>query len=115
MESQQYLSVFDTGLLEQALLHFIYKDNLSEEELSFSGSSFQSSVAETLVAKLLAAADRYDLPRLRLICESVLCKDISVDSVAMILALAERHHAVDLKFICLKFAAENLLGKSSVG
>lgn len=64
------------------------------------------------MAKLLAAADRYCLPRLKLICESVLCKDITVDSVAGILALAERHHAVDLKFVCLKFAAENLVGKS---
>lgn len=63
------------------------------------------------MAKLLAAADRYRLPRLRLICESALCKDISADSVAMILALAERHHAMDLKSVCLKFAAENLVGK----
>lgn len=63
------------------------------------------------MAKLLAAADRYSLPRLRLICESVLCNDISVDSVARILALAEQHRAADLKSVCLRFAAENLVGK----
>lgn len=94
----------------KALLHFIYKDTLVEdEELSLSSTSCISSISDTLVAKLLAAADKYDLPRLRLMCESVLCKDISVNSVAKILALADCYHAMDLKSVCLKFAAENLV------
>ncbi|KAJ9131861.1 hypothetical protein P3X46_034768 [Hevea brasiliensis] len=94
----------------KALLHFIYKDTLIEdEELSVSASSCMSSIYDTLVARLLAAADKYNLPRLRLMCESVLCKDISVTSVAKILALADRYHAMDLKSVCLKFAAENLV------
>lgn len=76
-----------------------------------SSSSVMPSSSERLAAKLLAAADKYELPRLRLLCESVLCKDISVSSVANILALADRYHAADLKSVCLKFAAENLLGK----
>ncbi|KAE8699229.1 BTB/POZ and MATH domain-containing protein 4 [Hibiscus syriacus] len=94
----------------KALLHFIYRDSLVEvEELSGTSSSCMSSVPDALTAKLLEAADKYDLPRLRLICESVLCKEISVNSVANILALADRHHAMDLKAVCLKFAAENLV------
>ncbi|XP_024447297.1 BTB/POZ and MATH domain-containing protein 4 isoform X2 [Populus trichocarpa] len=94
----------------KALLHFIYKDDLIEdEELSASSSTSVISVFDTLTAKLLEAADRYDLPRLRLMCEAVLCKDISVSSVAKILALADRYHAMDLKSVCLKFSAENLL------
>lgn len=94
----------------KALLHFIYKDTLVEdEELSVSSSSCMSTISDTLVAKLLAAADKYNLPRLRLMCESVLCKDISVNSVAKILALADHYHAMDLKSVCLKFAAENLV------
>lgn len=68
------------------------------------------SLADTFAAKLLAASEKYSLPRLRLMCESVLCTDISVDSVANILALADRYHASDLKSVCLKFAAENLVG-----
>ncbi|GLT95405.1 hypothetical protein SLE2022_130880 [Rubroshorea leprosula] len=94
----------------KALLHFIYKDTLIEDE-GFLGtsSSCGSSVSDTLPSKLLAAADKYDLPRLRLMCESVLCKDISVNSVANILALADRYHAMELKSVCLKFAAENLV------
>ncbi|XP_062111818.1 BTB/POZ and MATH domain-containing protein 4-like isoform X2 [Humulus lupulus] len=95
----------------KGLLHFIYRDTLMEdvESLDSSSSSMPSS-SGTLAAKLLAAADKYGLPRLRLMCESVLCKDISVRSVANILALADRYNATDLKSLCLKFAAENLLG-----
>ncbi|KAA3473249.1 BTB/POZ and MATH domain-containing 4-like protein [Gossypium australe] len=94
----------------KALLHFIYRDSLiDDEEFVGTSSSSMPSVSDALAAKLLAAADKYDLPRLRLMCESVLCKDISVNSVANILALADRHHAMDLKSVCLKFAAENLV------
>ncbi|TYJ11132.1 hypothetical protein E1A91_A11G253800v1 [Gossypium mustelinum] len=94
----------------KALLHFIYRDSLiDDEEFGGTSSSSMPSVSDALAAKLLAAADKYDLPRLRLMCESVLCKDISVNSVANILALADRHHAMDLKSVCLKFAAENLV------
>ncbi|CAJ2672016.1 unnamed protein product [Trifolium pratense] len=94
----------------KALLHFIYKDTLIEDEEFFmSRSSFLSSISETFAAKLLAAAEKYDLPRLKLMCESVLCKEISIDSVAYILALADRYHATELKSICLQFSAENLV------
>lgn len=96
---------------EQALLHFIYTDNLIEdEEFSVTSSSCMPSLSDKLAAKLLAAADKYGLARLALMCESVLCKDISVNSVANILALADRFSAMDLKSVCLKFAAENLVG-----
>ncbi|GMI79028.1 BTB-POZ and MATH domain 4, BTB-POZ AND MATH DOMAIN 4 [Hibiscus trionum] len=94
----------------KALLHFIYRDNLiDDEEFVGTSSSCTPFASDALAGKLLAAADKYDLPRLRLMCESVLCKDISVNSVANILALADRHHAMDLKAVCLKFAAENLV------
>ena len=99
-------------IVEQALLHFIYRDALLEdEELFVSRSSFFPLISETFAAKLLAAAEKYNLPRLKLMCESVLCKDISIDSVAYILALADRYHATELKSVCLKFSAENLVGE----
>ncbi|KAI9121046.1 hypothetical protein K1719_008079 [Acacia pycnantha] len=95
----------------KALLHFIYKDTLiDDEELFMSQSSvLPLLVSNTFAAKLLAAAEKYDLPRLKLMCESVLCKDISVDSVSYMLALADHYHATELKSICLKFSAENLV------
>ncbi|THG04372.1 hypothetical protein TEA_025709 [Camellia sinensis var. sinensis] len=89
----------------KAILHFIYRDALMEDELVASSSS---SVSETLTTKLLAAADKYDLGRLRRMCESHLCKDISVNSAARTLALADCFHATELKAVCLRFAAENL-------
>ncbi|KAF9595720.1 hypothetical protein IFM89_003462 [Coptis chinensis] len=93
----------------KAMLHFIYRDSLMEDSgLVASSSSSASSTSDTLAASLLAAADKYGLDRLRLMCESYLCKDISVNSVAKTLALADRHHAMELKSVCLKFAAENL-------
>uniref|UniRef100_A0A5B7B2U3 Putative BTB/POZ and MATH domain-containing protein 4-like n=1 Tax=Davidia involucrata TaxID=16924 RepID=A0A5B7B2U3_DAVIN len=92
----------------KAMLHFIYRDALIDDELVASSSSCLSSVSDTLTAKLLAAADEYDLGRLRRMCESHLCKDISVNSVAKTLALADCYHATELKAVCLRFAAENL-------
>ncbi|XP_060197084.1 BTB/POZ and MATH domain-containing protein 4 [Lycium barbarum] len=91
----------------KAMLHFIYRDSLEEEELEDTSSS-STPVTDTLTAKLLSAADRYDLTRLRRVCESHLCKDISVNSVSRTLALADRYHATELKAVCLRFAAENL-------
>lgn len=92
----------------KAMLHFVYRDTLDEDEIIASSSGSSPLVTDTLTAKLLAAADRYDLGRLRQMCESHLCKDISVNSVAHTLALADRYHASELKAICLKFVAENL-------
>ncbi|CAL5076692.1 unnamed protein product [Urochloa decumbens] len=91
----------------KAMLHFIYRDTLVDE-YELGASSSDGSVFDTLTAKLLAAADKYDLGRLRSLCESYLCKGITVASVASTLALAERHHAMELKAVCLKFSAENL-------
>ncbi|KAG4938165.1 hypothetical protein AAZX31_16G034400 [Glycine max] len=93
----------------KALLHYIYRDTLIEdEELFMLHSSLLPSLSESFPAKLLAAAEKYELPRLKLMCESVLCKDISIDSVAYILPLADRYRATELKSICLKFSAQNL-------
>lgn len=92
----------------KAMLHFIYRDSLIEEELPVSSAVSTPSINEALPAKLLAAADKYGLARLRVVCESSLCRDISVNSVAKILALADHYHALDLKAVCLKFSAENL-------
>ncbi|KAH0715726.1 hypothetical protein KY284_008631 [Solanum tuberosum] len=92
----------------KAMLHFIYKDALVEEELEATRTSTTPCISDTLTAKLLSAADRYDLTRLRRLCESHLCKDISINSVAQILALADRYHAAELKSVCLSFSAENL-------
>ncbi|KAM1042102.1 hypothetical protein ACFX2I_031149 [Malus domestica] len=94
----------------KALLHFIYWDSLPDmEELT----GINSNGASTLMAQhLLAAADRYGLDRLRLMCEANLCQDVAINNVATTLALAEQHHCSQLKPVCLRFIANpgNLLG-----
>lgn len=78
-------------------------------------TGFNSKWASTLMSQhLLAAADRYGLDRLRLLCETNLCKDVAINTVATTLALAEQHHCFQLKAVCLEFVAmpENLRGKS---
>ena len=94
----------------QALLHFMYWDLLPDmQELT----GMNSKWATTLMAQhLLAAADRYALERLRLMCEASLCGDVAINTVATTLALAEQHHCFQLKAVCLKFIAtsENLRG-----
>ncbi|KAI5081973.1 hypothetical protein GOP47_0001716 [Adiantum capillus-veneris] len=92
----------------QALLHFIYRDNLPDS-IEMTNASPTSCKVDTMMAQhLLAAADRFCLDRLRLVCESRLCKEVTVENVATTLALAEQHHALQLKLVCLKFVAANL-------
>lgn len=92
----------------KALLHFMYWDMLPDmEELT----GLNSKWASTLMSQhLLAAADRYGLDRLRLLCEANLCQEIAINTIATTLALAEQHHCFQLKSVCLKFVAmpENL-------
>ena len=69
-------------------------------------AGLNSKWASTLMAQhLLAAADRYGLERLRLLCESKLCEGVAINTVATTLALAEQHHCFQLKTVCLKFVA----------
>lgn len=104
------LSHMDHYLFFQAMLLFIYTDKLPDvDEVESTGTMCSSTV---MVQHLLAAADLYNLDRLKLLCESELCKAINIDTVATILALAEQHHCPQLKGSCLKFTAnpENLGG-----
>ncbi|KAL9258032.1 BTB/POZ and MATH domain-containing protein [Drosera capensis] len=93
----------------KAILHFIYSDNLLEGvDFDPSSADCDLPITESLIVKVLEASDKYGLTRLKRLCESCLCKAVSVNSVCKVLALADSHHATELKSICLKFAAENL-------
>ncbi|KAJ6983055.1 hypothetical protein NC653_026006 [Populus alba x Populus x berolinensis] len=99
-------------LIFKAMLLFIYTDKLPDvHEITGSTSMCTST---NMVQHLLAVSDLYNLDRLKLLCESKLCEELSAETVAITLALAEQHQCVQLKAICLKFAAnpENLGGHS---
>ena len=55
---------------------------------------------------LLVAADRYEVKRLKLMCEGKLCEYIVVDTAATILTLAEQHHCHGLKKACFHFLSD---------
>eukprot|EP00262_Sarcandra_glabra_P018401 TRINITY_DN658_c0_g1_i1.p1 TRINITY_DN658_c0_g1~~TRINITY_DN658_c0_g1_i1.p1 ORF type:complete len:355 (+),score=35.26 TRINITY_DN658_c0_g1_i1:212-1276(+) len=87
----------------KAMLLFMYSDVLPDlRELT---GSISLCTSTSMVQHLLAAADRYGLDRLKLLCEAKLCEEITADTVATTLALAEQHHCSQLKSVCLKYAA----------
>ncbi|XBI42235.1 hypothetical protein VPH35_126592 [Triticum aestivum] len=69
-----------------------------------------ATVFKAMLQHLLVAADRYNLPRLRAMCEKKLCEHIDVSTVTTILGLAEQHGCDGLKKACCKFlrCADNL-------
>ncbi|XP_051143126.1 BTB/POZ and MATH domain-containing protein 3 isoform X3 [Andrographis paniculata] len=91
----------------KALLQFIYSDELPDRHESIGSDS------AIMMQQLLAAADRFGLERLKQLCEAKLCEEVSAETVATTLSLAEQHHSPQLKAICLKFAATNLGGACS--
>ncbi|XP_047083775.1 BTB/POZ and MATH domain-containing protein 2-like [Lolium rigidum] len=79
----------------RALLHFIYADSLPEMD--------ENDTAAAMAQHLLVAADRYNMERLRLICEEKLCNYLCKSTVATTLVLAEQHGCSALKNACFKF------------
>ncbi|KAM3214157.1 hypothetical protein ACQJBY_066534 [Aegilops geniculata] len=80
----------------RVMLHFVYTNMVPEldgplEEVT------------TMAQHLLAAADKYGLGRLKLICEIKLSGGISIDTAATTLVLAEQHNCLKLKAKCVKF------------
>lgn len=57
--------------------------------------------------RLLAAADEYGIDRLKKLCEKVLSERIKVENVISTLMLANAHHAVTLKGICVEFVVQH--------
>ena len=58
---------------------------------------------DNMAADLLAAADKYALERLKIMCEEALCNNLSVENVSEVLILADRHSAEQLKAKAIEF------------
>ncbi|CAL4941933.1 unnamed protein product [Urochloa decumbens] len=85
----------------RALLHFVYTDTL--DDCNWHGDGVKQQKEAAMAQHLLVAADRYNLERLKLICEEKLLKHIDADSVTAFLVLAEQHNCSGLKKACLQF------------
>ncbi|VAI37958.1 unnamed protein product [Triticum turgidum subsp. durum] len=77
----------------KALLHFIYTEKVSPV------------IDVAIASHLLVAADRYNIGRLKQICEEKLCSHIDSNMVATSLDIAEQHGFPRLKEACLRFLA----------
>ncbi|XP_041493787.1 speckle-type POZ protein-like [Microtus oregoni] len=60
-------------------------------------------VLHSMADAVLAAADKYGLERLKVMCESALCRDLSVENAAHTLFLADLHSTAQLKTQVLNF------------
>ncbi|TVU42635.1 hypothetical protein EJB05_09054, partial [Eragrostis curvula] len=85
----------------RVLLHFIYNDSLPDM------SDLEGNDYGEMMRHLLVAADRYAMERLKVICESIILKNLDVDNVADTLALADQHHCDRLKAACIEFMASS--------
>lgn len=81
----------------EALLHFIYTDSLRLAD------NLESDEKIEMVKHLMVAADRYAMERLKLACEQILSKKLSVENVAAIFQFAEQNNSHKLKDACTEF------------
>lgn len=91
----------------QEMLRFIYTGKtLLEPRLQINKEQKDQKEQEReqhLAIELLQAANKYQLDRLKLICEEALYKTLSSDSVAEILLLADLYNAAQLKNQAIEF------------
>ncbi|RCV41926.1 hypothetical protein SETIT_9G174200v2 [Setaria italica] len=80
----------------EALLRYVYTDSLPEE-------MEEQGEAAAMLPDLVAAANRYEMERLRLLCEDKLRELVDVRTVALMLVFAGEHHCHGLKEACLRF------------
>ncbi|CAO2211538.1 unnamed protein product [Urochloa humidicola] len=89
-----------------AMLRFMYTDTLPEPEEDATGCSTPAA-AEDFLRGLLAAADRYAVEALKLVCAQKLFDTVSAENVAATLGCAEAHGCAELKSRCLDFFVED--------
>jgi len=86
----------------RSMLHFIYTDMAPELD-----GDEDPQAAAIMAQHLLAAADRYGLDRLKLICECKLSGGIGIGTAATTLVLAEQHHCSLLRAKCIEFITKS--------
>ena len=87
-----HVEIMDIELpVVQEMLTFIYTGNSPNLNL------------ENMASKLLFAADKYQLVRLKRMCEEALSCKLTVENVSQTLALAEMHNATQLEAVCRDF------------
>lgn len=81
------------------MLRFMYTDTFPVD------GELLGDCPTEMIRHLLAAADRYALDRLKLMCAQKLWDNVSVNTVAATLACAEMYNCLELKIKCIDFFA----------
>lgn len=104
--SQVFEAMFAHDMEEKKSSRVEVKDCEPEvmgEMLRFIYTGRTQACLETMASELLAAADKYALERLKVMCEEALCNGLTVDNVSDVLILADLHSAEQLKAQAIEF------------
>ena len=102
----------------RALLHFIYTDALPPQLEQMNRRPETGKEDQEAMSRLLDAADRYGVERLKTICEEKVCAGVGVGTVAADLILADRRGYKELKATCMELLVAdpaNLLAVARAG
>ncbi|CAO2187491.1 unnamed protein product [Urochloa humidicola] len=84
----------------EAVLRYVYTDRL---RLRQAMDELDNDSRVEMAHGLLAAADRFEMGRLKLLCQQMISKSLEVETVAATLVLADRHNCSGLKDACIEF------------
>lgn len=104
--SQVFQAMFEHDMEEKKNSRVEVKDVESDvmaEMLRFIYTGKTATSLDTTAADLLAAADKYALERLKVMCEEALCTGLTVENVSDVLILADLHSAEQLKAQAIEF------------
>ncbi|CAO2207337.1 unnamed protein product [Urochloa humidicola] len=94
-----------------AMLKFMYTDSMPEGDYEM-GKGKNSAIEK--FEDLLAAADRFALDRLKLVCAKKMWDSVSADTVADTLACAETYNCPELRTKCIGFLLDEKNFKKAV-
>jgi len=103
--SQVFQAMFEHDMEEKKNSRVEVKDvdpDVMAEMLRFIYTG-RTAALDQMAAELLAAADKYALERLKVMCEEALCNGLTVDNVSDVLILADLHSAEQLKAQAIEF------------
>ena len=98
--SQVFQAMFSHDMEEKKNCRVEVKDvepDVMAELLRFIYTGKTAANLESMAADLLAAADKYALERLKVMCEEALCNGLTVENVCDVLKIADLHSAEQLK------------------
>lgn len=109
-QSPVFRAMFDSAMQESLTNRVVITDldyEVVQEMIHFIYTG-ESPKLQTMADRLMGAAVKYDLGKLRTICEQTLCADLSVDNAIKLMTIAELYEAEQLKAQASLFITNNL-------